>query len=58
MHLLLRFSDQKGRYIVTNQEVQQGDVLFVEKPYSFVVLPEQFKAHCHHCSEKLLAPVP
>lgn len=56
--LELRYSESKGRYVVTNQDIRQGDVLFVEKPYAFVVLPDQFKLHCHHCSRTLVAPMP
>lgn len=56
--LELRYSCHKGRYVVTNQDVKQGDVLFVEKPYAFVVLPDQNKVHCHNCSRSLIAPLP
>ncbi|KAK3913191.1 SET and MYND domain-containing protein 4 [Frankliniella fusca] len=56
--LELKYSNTKGRFVITNQDVKQGDVLFVEKPYTFVVLPDQFKDHCHHCAKVLIAPIP
>ncbi|XP_069701173.1 SET and MYND domain-containing protein 4-like isoform X2 [Periplaneta americana] len=54
----LRCNEEKGRHVVTNREVKMGDILFVEKPYAFVVLPDQYKVHCHHCCGPYIAPVP
>lgn len=56
--LELRHADTKGRFVITNQDVKQGDVLFIEKPYAFVVLPDHYKDHCHHCTKVLVAPIP
>ncbi|KAG7313119.1 hypothetical protein JYU34_000205 [Plutella xylostella] len=37
--LELKRSDTAGRYVVTKQATQRGDVLFAEDPYAFVALP-------------------
>lgn len=57
-HLELKESVEKGRYIVTNCDIQLGDILFAEKPFAHVVLPDQYHQHCHHCCKKFIAPLP
>lgn len=52
------FEPEKGRYVKAVEEVQVGDVLAVEKPYAFVLLPENYPTHCLHCLKRVLAPVP
>ena len=42
-------SPEKGRYVVAQQDLQPGDVVLVERPFSAVLLPEQYQSHCHHC---------
>lgn len=56
--LELKYNADKGRHIITNRDIKMGDILFVEKPYAFVVLPDQYKSHCHHCCSSYLAPIP
>lgn len=58
VHLKLMKSVEKGRYIVTNSDIKLGDILFVEKPFAYVVLPDQYHQHCHHCCKKFIAPIP
>eukprot|EP00088_Acartia_fossae_P017124 TRINITY_DN19695_c0_g1_i4.p1 TRINITY_DN19695_c0_g1~~TRINITY_DN19695_c0_g1_i4.p1 ORF type:complete len:754 (+),score=176.17 TRINITY_DN19695_c0_g1_i4:39-2300(+) len=48
----------RGRYVVTEQDVAEGEILFSEPPYSAVLLPEQYSTHCHHCYAKYSAPMP
>ncbi|XP_023723064.1 SET and MYND domain-containing protein 4 isoform X3 [Cryptotermes secundus] len=54
----LRYSQEKGRHVVANRGVQMGDILFVERPYAFVVLPDQYRAHCHNCCSLYMSAVP
>ncbi|XP_021932938.1 SET and MYND domain-containing protein 4-like isoform X1 [Zootermopsis nevadensis] len=54
----LRYSEGKGRHVIANRDVKMGDILFVERPYAFVVLPAQYKAHCHNCCRTYVSPIP
>ncbi|GJQ85448.1 hypothetical protein Trydic_g23873 [Trypoxylus dichotomus] len=46
-----------GRFVAAQEDVRTGDVLVVESPYAACLIPECFGTHCHHCFERLLAPV-
>ncbi|XP_051169953.1 SET and MYND domain-containing protein 4-like [Leptopilina boulardi] len=40
----------KGRYVVANRDIHKGQILFVEKPFAFVLLDhEQSSSLCAHC---------
>lgn len=54
----LRYTEEQGRHVITNRDLKMGDILFVERPYAFVVLPDQYGAHCHNCCASYTAPVP
>ncbi|OXU21510.1 hypothetical protein TSAR_009791 [Trichomalopsis sarcophagae] len=46
----LKFSVDKGRHVVANRDVQKGEVLFVEKPFAFVLLDNEYSdAVCANC---------
>jgi hypothetical protein len=53
-----RCNQEKGRHVVANRDVKMGDILFVERPYAFVVLPDQYRAHCHNCCRLYISAVP
>ncbi|KAG7205129.1 hypothetical protein KM043_005500 [Ampulex compressa] len=45
-----RFDAEKGRYVVANRDIKKGEILFVEKPFSFVLLDHQKTNDlCEHC---------
>ena len=49
----------RGRYVTTAEDIQAGEVLFRESPYSCVLLPPYYSTHCNHClAGGLVAPVP
>lgn len=56
----LNFSVAKGRYVVANRDIKKGEILFVEKPFAFVLLDnndsEAVCANC--CKSKGDTPVP
>lgn len=56
--LEIRKNDEKGRYVVTNKDIQIGDVLFCEAPYASVLLPEHYSTHCHECHNEFVVPIP
>ena len=39
----------RGRYVVTSDDLSEGEVIFSEEPYSSVLLPDQYSTHCNHC---------
>jgi len=51
--LEVRDSQEKGRYVVANQDIPIGSVVMVEDPYAAVSRPEVWKTHCYHCLRKL-----
>eukprot|EP00096_Caligus_rogercresseyi_P010373 TRINITY_DN3755_c0_g1_i1.p1 TRINITY_DN3755_c0_g1~~TRINITY_DN3755_c0_g1_i1.p1 ORF type:complete len:831 (-),score=261.39 TRINITY_DN3755_c0_g1_i1:283-2775(-) len=54
----LRFSPDKGRYFVANQDLTPGDVILREEPYA-AVLESVFRSnHCAHCLKKTPTPIP
>ncbi|KRT82312.1 SET domain-containing protein [Oryctes borbonicus] len=46
-----------GTFVAAQEDVKTGDVLVVESPYAACLTPDYFGTHCHHCFERLLAPV-
>ncbi|XP_014294612.1 SET and MYND domain-containing protein 4 isoform X2 [Halyomorpha halys] len=48
----------KGRYVTANDDIKVGDVLFVERPFAFVVLPELSDKYCSYCCKAVCVPVP
>ncbi|XP_012254183.2 SET and MYND domain-containing protein 4-like [Athalia rosae] len=45
-----KYTPQNGRYVVANRDIKKGDVLFVEKPFAFVLLDyEHPSSNCRHC---------
>ncbi|XP_067002891.2 SET and MYND domain-containing protein 4 isoform X2 [Anabrus simplex] len=54
----LKVNEEKGRHVIANRDIQMGDILFVEKPFAFVVLPDQYGKHCHHCVKAIFAAIP
>lgn len=56
--MCLRYSDEKGRHVVAEGHFEKSDIIFVEKPFALVVLPDQYKQHCHHCCKKIVAFIP
>jgi len=58
--LILKGSNDKvrGRFVLTENNIDEGEILFSELPYSGVLLPDQYSTHCHHCFRKYTALMP
>lgn len=56
--LIHRYNEEKGRHVIANRDIKMGDILYVERPYAFVVLPAQYIAHCHNCCGPYVSPIP
>ena len=45
-----KYAPDKGNFVVTNRDIKKGQILFVEKPFVFVLLDhEQSTSLCAHC---------
>ncbi|KAH3876790.1 SET and MYND domain-containing protein 4-like [Dreissena polymorpha] len=51
-------SEESGRGLYANADIDVGDVLIVEKPYCSTVLKGRSLHYCHHCSSRVVSPVP
>lgn len=49
----IKYTNDKGRHCVTKETVSKGQVLFVEKPYSSVILPEFNLDYCQQCYKQI-----
>lgn len=54
----LRKNELKGRFVIANDEIKVGDILFVERPFAFVVLPKMVHKYCSFCCKRIFALVP
>lgn len=53
-YLSVFYNREKGRHVVATHDIKVGDVLFVEKPFAFII----FQDVCHSCCKKTVAPIP
>ena len=54
----VKFNSDVGRYVVATKPLPEGSIIIVEKPYASVLLPRWYETNCHHCYDRLIAPVP
>lgn len=47
-----------GRHILAENEIKAGEVIFVEKSYAFILLPEFYRYRCYHCLKTINAYFP
>ncbi|XP_068628489.1 SET and MYND domain-containing protein 4-like [Battus philenor] len=52
------YDEVKGRYATATRDIQAGESLLIEKPFSGVLLGEYSKTHCQHCFTKCFIPLP
>ncbi|CAL8095743.1 unnamed protein product [Orchesella dallaii] len=45
--------DTSERHVVAVDDLEAGDVVFKEKPYASVLLPEFYNSYCYHCHKSL-----
>ncbi|XP_073974235.1 SET and MYND domain-containing protein 4-like isoform X2 [Rhodnius prolixus] len=56
--LALMKNSIKGRHVIARENLSVGEVIFIEKPFAFVVLPDYSSDHCQACCKKILNPLP
>ena len=58
IYLTKCFDEDRGRYIVANQDIPKGTVIISEPPYAAVLLKTWYLTHCQHCYQKVVLPIP
>ncbi|GAB1604987.1 SET and MYND domain-containing protein 4-like [Argonauta hians] len=51
-------SKSRGRYISSTRDINVGEVIVIEKPFSCVVNSDSHHSHCHHCCKRVEHPIP
>ncbi|KAK7070460.1 hypothetical protein SK128_002724 [Halocaridina rubra] len=54
----MKVGDHYGRHVVSTGYVPKGSVVFVEKPFASILLPEHYRDFCHTCFERATNLVP
>ncbi|XP_043594924.1 SET and MYND domain-containing protein 4-like isoform X2 [Bombus pyrosoma] len=44
------YNQELGRHVIANKSIKKGDILFLEKPVSFVLLSHDIYNLCPHCN--------
>ncbi|CAH4038989.1 unnamed protein product [Pieris brassicae] len=45
--------ENKGRFVVANDQIKTGDVLLVDSPYAACLISDYYGSHCLHCFKRL-----
>ena len=48
------YNETLGRHVKALRDIEVGDVLFVEKPFAYILFHEV----CHNCAEQTISPIP
>lgn len=56
--LRMGYSKESGRGVYASRDIDVGEVLIVEKPFTSTVLSSLKNTYCHHCCSRVIAPVP
>ncbi|CAL1689834.1 unnamed protein product [Lasius platythorax] len=56
----VKYTPEKGRYVVANRNIKKGETLFIEDAFSFVVVNNnKYNTLCHNCCKNYLdIPIP
>lgn len=57
-NVTMGYSKESGRGLYANRDIDVGEVLIVEKPYSSTVLSTLKNTYCHHCCSRVVSPLP
>lgn len=56
--IAIEYNERYGRHVVATRDISPGEVLASEKPYSFMLTPDNIYTHCSNCLEISLASIP
>lgn len=48
------YNETLGRHVKALRDIEVGDVLFVEKPFAYILFHEV----CHNCAKQTISPIP
>lgn len=56
----VKYTPEKGRYVVANRNIKKGETLFIEDAFTFVVVNNnKYNTLCHNCCKNYLdIPIP
>ncbi|KAF6201331.1 hypothetical protein GE061_005779 [Apolygus lucorum] len=54
----LRKSAKKGRHVIATRDIELGEIVFFEEPFTFVCLPDPSHLHCQFCCRRTYNPHP
>ncbi len=52
------FTEHQGRFIVAKRDMAPGEIVLIEKPFASVLLLQHSLNYCHHCFNRVIAPIP
>ncbi|XP_032670457.1 SET and MYND domain-containing protein 4 isoform X2 [Odontomachus brunneus] len=56
--VVLKYDENNGRHVIAARNIDAGEVVVVEKPYSLLLSQENTLSHCSNCLKNSLAPIP
>ncbi|XP_035731524.1 SET and MYND domain-containing protein 4-like [Vespa mandarinia] len=56
--IAIKYNERYGRHVVATRDISPGEVIASEKPYSFMLTPDNIYTHCSNCLEISLASIP
>lgn len=45
----VKYTPEKGRYVIANKNIKKGETLFVEDAFTFVIINNKCNTFCHNC---------
>ncbi|XP_076545393.1 protein-lysine N-methyltransferase SMYD4 isoform X2 [Osmia lignaria lignaria] len=56
--LTIKYDEKYGRHIVATRDINIGEIIAIEKPYSLILNPNNLQTHCSNCLEVCWANIP
>ncbi|XP_029038440.2 SET and MYND domain-containing protein 4-like isoform X2 [Osmia bicornis bicornis] len=56
--ITIKYNQKYGRHIVATRDINIGEIIAIEKPYSLILNPNNLQTHCSNCLEVCWANIP
>ncbi|XP_034194059.2 protein-lysine N-methyltransferase SMYD4-like [Osmia lignaria lignaria] len=56
--ITIKYNEKYGRHIVATRNINVGEVIAIEKPYLFMLKPDNLQTHCSNCLEVCWINIP
>lgn len=56
--ITIKYNEKYGRHIVATRDINVGEIIAIEKPYSVIFNPNNLQTHCSNCLEVCWANIP